>query len=76
MDIVKVFGTNLKNIAPRSAFLRRHSPTNAVCTAPTSARLNVIDAAFRWKTFSVSLTRSRLNHISFFWRNRDGILHP
>ena len=46
MNIVKVFGTNLKNIV-------KHLPTNVECTELILAPLNVIDAVSRSIIFNV-----------------------
>ena len=43
MNIVKVFGTNLKNIVQLWEYLKKHLPTNVECTELILAPLNVID---------------------------------
>ena len=53
MNIVKVFGTNLKNIVQLWEYLKKHLPTNVECTELILAPLNVIDAGSRSIIFNV-----------------------
>ena len=69
MDIVKVFGTNLKNIVLNWDCHKKLLLTNVVCTAPILVQSNVIVAAFHLKTFSVLLMHLKLRLTNCFWRN-------
>lgn len=70
MDIVKVFGSNLKNIEPQWESPKKHLPINVVCTARTLVPLNVIAEAYPLKIFSELRMHSKLKHTNFFWRNK------
>lgn len=53
MDIVKVFGTNLKNIEQQWAYHKKLLLINAVCIAHILVQSNVTAVVFLWKIFSV-----------------------
>lgn len=58
MDIIKVFGDNLKNIVQLWEYLRKHSQISVVCTELISVPLNAIAGVFRLKIFSELQMRS------------------
>lgn len=52
MDIVKVFGTNLKNIELQWASRKKLLRTNVECIVHISVHLNAIAGAYHLKMFS------------------------
>ena len=64
MDIIKVFGSNLKNIEPHWVFLKKILLKSVVCIEHILVLLNVIEEAFLSKTYNGLQMRYRLRHIN------------
>ena len=69
MDIIKVFGNNLRKYRTAMGCRRRRSPKNAGCTELISAPSNATAEASRLKMCRELPTRSELKPINCFWRN-------
>lgn len=78
MDIVKVFGTNVRYYRlqaglSQEVFLDYHKRClrkNAVCTEPILVLLSVFVGAFHWRIFKELQMHLALNPISYFLHRR------
>ena len=65
MDIVKVFGTNVKHYRETLGISQEVFAENAVSIEHISAPLNVTGEAYHWKTFKESQMPLELKPISY-----------
>lgn len=71
MDIVKVFGDNLRKYRNGLGLSQEHLLTNAVCTEHISVLLNVIAGALLLKMFNVLLMLLGSKHINYLSKARN-----
>lgn len=77
MDIVKVFGDNLKKYRTamgisQEAFADKCGMHRTYISAIECYRRSISLENIQLKIFSVSLMHSRLKRINCFWRNKNG----